>query len=118
MNQHFQWLDPERLRYVVGSVMGVAIYGVYSLVQTFKAGQRPTLNDLTAAGVNLACAAVTGVLAAYALGPVVVALIPFEALREAADPLSVGLPIGVVFWELLPFLIDSARKRARKIGGE
>lgn len=118
MNQHFQGLDPERLRYVVGAVMGFAIYGVYSLVQTFKAGQRPTLSDLGAAAVNLACAGVTGVIAAYALGPVVVALIPLQGLREAVDPLSVGLPIGALFWELLPLMIEGARKRARKIGGE
>lgn len=117
MFQHLTGLDLERLRYAMGGALGAMVYGVYSLVQMFKAGQTPSLTDLGRAGVNLLAALVCGVIAAAALGPGFVALIPWEGVRAAVDPWSVGMVVGGLFWELLPLLIEGARRWAGKIGG-
>lgn len=117
MFQQLTGLDLERLRYAMGGALGATVYGVYSLVQLFKAGQAPSLDDLGRAGVNLLAALVCGVIAAGALGPALVALIPFQGLREAVDPWSVGMVVGGLFWELLPLLIEGARRIAGRFGG-
>lgn len=117
MLQHLTGLDFERLRYAMGGLMGSAVYGVFTLVQMFKAGQAPSLSDLGRAGTNLMAATVSGVIAAYALGPMAVAMLPLEGLRAAADPWSVGFVIGGLFWECLPLLIEGARRIAGKLGG-
>ncbi len=115
-------LDPDRLRFALGGSAGAVVYGLYYLIQRFKAGQSLTLSDLWSAFVNVAAATLTGVISAVAIGPMLVAAIPWEGLRNAADPVSVGFIVGAFAWEALPWLMEGGRKflkaKANKLGGE
>ena len=82
-----------------------------------KSGRRPSLGDFARAAVNVAAAGVVGVVSAYALGPLLVAVIPLEGLRSAADPVGVGFAIGATAWELLPLVMEAARRWAGKLAG-
>lgn len=112
-----QALDPERLRYAGGGFFGALIYGVFYVVQMVKSGQRPSVGDFVRAAVNVAAAGVVGVVSAYALGPLLVAIIPLPGLREAADPVGVGFAIGATAWELLPLAMEAARRWTGKLAG-
>ncbi len=112
-----QALDPERLRYAGGGFFGALIYGVFYFVQLMKSGQRPLWGDFVRAAVNVAAAGVVGVVSAYALGPLLVAVIPLAGLRAAADPVGVGFAIGATAWELLPLAMEAARRWTGKLAG-
>lgn len=111
-------LDLGRLRYAFGGAAGALIYGVYTFVQMMKAGHRPTLSDLGRAVLNVAAALVVGTVAAFAIGPALVAMIPFEGLRAAVDPVAVGFVVGGLGWELLPLVIEGAKRWASRLGKE
>lgn len=110
--------DLDRLRYALGGAAGALIYGVYTFVQLVKLGHRPSLGDYGRAVVNVVAALMVGIAAAYALGPSLVALIPFEGLRNAVDPVGVGFVIGGVGWELLPLLIEAAKRWVGRLAGK
>lgn len=109
-------LDLERLRYAFGGAAGALIYGVYTYVHLLKAGHRPTWSDLGRATANVAAALMVGTVAAYAVGPSLVALIPFEGLRSAVDPVAVGFVVGGLGWEMLPLIIEGAKRWAGGLG--
>ncbi|MET4683676.1 hypothetical protein [Brevundimonas faecalis] len=110
--------DLGRLRYAFGGAAGALIYGVYYFVQMIKAGHRPTLGDFGRAAINVAAGLLVGMVGAFALGPSLVAMIPLEGLRAAVDPVAVGFVIGGLGWELLPLVIEGARRWAGRIGRE
>ena len=112
-----QALDPERLRYAGGGFFGALIYGVFYFVQLMKSGQRPSISDFGRAALNVAAAGLVGVISAYALGPLLVAVIPLPGLRAAADPVGVGFAIGATAWELLPLAMEAARRWTGKLAG-
>lgn len=116
MLSHMPDFDPERLRYAFGGAAGSLVYGVYTFVRLVKAGVRPTLSDLGRAALNVAAAAVVGIISAFILGPGLVAVIPLAGLRGAADPYAVGFGVGALGWELLPVLIEAARRVISGIG--
>lgn len=105
-------IDPDRLRYALGGAFGALIYGVYTFVQLVKAGYTPTVGDYARACINVGAALLVGLIAAYAIGPALVGLIPWEGLRNAVDPVAVGFVIGGLGWELLPLLIEGAKRWA------
>lgn len=108
-------LDLGRLRFALGGAAGALIYGVYTFVQLVKAGHRPTLPDVWRAAANVAAGLVVGTVAAFALGPALVALIPFEGFRAAIDPVAVGFAVGGLGWELLPLVIEGAKRWASRM---
>ncbi|MGE7196876.1 hypothetical protein [Brevundimonas naejangsanensis] len=110
--------DLGRLRYAFGGAAGSLVYGVYTFVQLVKAGHRPTLTDFWRALVNVTAGLLVGTIGAYALGPALVALIPFEGLRAAVDPVAVGFVVGGLGWELLPLVIEGAKRWASRLGKE
>lgn len=110
--------DLDRLRFAFGGAAGALIYGVYTFVQLVKAGHRPTLSDLGRATVNVSAALIVGLVGAYAVGPALVALIPFEGLRTAVDPVAVGFVVGGLGWEVLPLVIEGAKRWASRLGKE
>lgn len=106
----------ERLRYLLGGVAGALIYGVFTVMQLIKSGQRPSLGDYGRAVLNVTAAMIVAAIAAPTLGPSLVSLIPWEGLRNAADPIGVGVVVGAVGWELLPVLIEAARRLINGVG--
>ena len=106
----------ERLRYLLGGVAGALIYGVFTFMQLVKLGHRPTTTDYLRALANVTAAMVVAAVAAPTLGPSLVSLIPWEGLRNAADPIGVGVVVGAVGWELLPLLIEAARRLINGVG--
>ncbi len=106
----------ERLRYLLGGVAGALIYGVFTVMQLIKSGQRPAASDYLRALANVMAAMVVAAIAAPTLGPSLVSLIPWEGLRNAADPIGVGVVVGAVGWELLPVLIEAARRLINRVG--
>ncbi|MBD3571623.1 hypothetical protein EJ082_01355 [Brevundimonas diminuta] len=110
--------DLGRLRYAFGGAAGALIYGVYTFVQLVKAGHRPTLSDFWRALANVTAGLLVGTVAAFALGPAMVAMIPFEGLRAAVDPVAVGFVVGGLGWELLPLVIEGAKRWASRLGKE
>jgi hypothetical protein len=106
----------ERLRYLLGGVAGALIYGVFTFMQLLKTGHRPALSDYGRAVLNVVAAMIVAAIAAPTLGPSLVSLIPWEGLRNAADPIGVGVVVGAVGWELLPVLIEAARRLINRVG--
>ncbi|MBX9709220.1 MAG: hypothetical protein K2X61_14955 [Caulobacteraceae bacterium] len=106
----------ERLRYLLGGVAGALIYGVFTFMQLIKLGHRPSLGDYGRAVLNVTAAMIVAAIAAPTLGPSLVSLIPWEGLRNAADPIGVGVVVGAVGWELLPVLIEAARRLINGVG--
>lgn len=101
----------ERLALLHAALAGAAVYGLHGLVALLAAGQTPTRLDYIRAGVNMACAIAAGGAMAWFVGPQLVKLIPWQAMRE---PTAVGFIIGAVGWELLPLALAFARARGKK----
>ena len=110
--------DLDRLRYAFGGAAGALIYGVYTFVQMMKAGVRPTLSDFGRAAINVGAALIVGTVGAFAVGPALVSMIPFEGLRAEVDPVAVGFVVGGLGWELLPLVIEGAKRWASRLGKE
>lgn len=108
--EHLPGVDPDRLRAAGGAAMGGVVYGLYTLVQMAKAGAPLSLRDYLRVGLNLLAALVAGVIAAAAVGPGIVGLIPWAGLRESADPVLIGFFIGAAGWEALPFVIERIKR--------
>lgn len=109
----FPDLDPDRLRAAVGALLGAAVYGIYTVIQMLKSGQPLALADYLRVGMNLAAATASGVLAAVAIAPGIIGLIPWAGLRETADPVLIGFFIGAAGWESLPFVLERIKSLVR-----
>lgn len=107
--------EPPRLALGVASLAGAAVWGTYTLVMAFFAAEPIRGRDAARALVNVAAAIVVGLLVAYFLGPAILAAVPVATLK---DPHVVGFALGAGAWELWPFVVRLARRRAAAFGKE
>ena len=107
----FSLIDPDRLRVAASALFGAVVYGVFTLVTLFMTGEHVSRLDLFRAALNVAAAVVCGVIVAVVLAPWLTLLIPFVSMR---DPVPVAFFIGVLAWEVLPFVFLAARYRAKR----
>ena len=104
-------LDPDKLTHVVAGLAGATVYGIFTVATLMTSGQHVTRVDLMRAAINMAAAALVGVLAAYFLAGVLAGAVPWVSLRSAD---LMAFAIGAIGWEVLPWVISGARGRARR----
>jgi hypothetical protein len=104
-------LDPERLRIALAALAGAVVYGVFTLTTKLLTGNAVSRQDMILALLNVAAAALCGVLTAVVVAPAVAALIPWVSLRDLP---TIGFLIGALTWEVLPFALQGVRNRARR----
>lgn len=107
-------LDQDRLAMLWAALAGSALWGLWTFAGLLAVGQTPGRADWIRAGVNIVCASTAGGLMAYFLGPSIVGLIPWSALK---DPTAVGFIVGAAGWELVPILLAVVKSRAGKLEG-
>jgi xanthine/uracil permease len=106
-------LDPDRLAAAIYGLAGATLYGLFHLVTLALTGQAPTTADYFRAVLNVLAAIVAGALLSFFLTPMLVAVLPWVALR---DPYAVGFIVGAMGWELIPVAIKVAKARLSKVG--
>ena len=104
-------LDPDRIRVGLAALAGAFVYGVYTLVTLFLAGEHVSRADFAKAGLNVVAATLCGVVTAVVIAPAIAALIPWVSLRDLP---TIGFFLGALTWEVLPFAIKAAKNRARR----
>lgn len=102
-------IDPDRLRAGVGALGGAAIYGLAQFGALALSGHQVSQAEYRNLVVNIACAAMAGVILATFLVKVAAPLIPWAPLRDAY---SFGFGVGAFGWELLPLLFKALRNDA------
>lgn len=104
-------LDPDRFWATLAVLPGAALYGLYGFAVRVRSGQPVTLQALVSVALNVACAALAGMIMAFMLAKFLTGLIPWPAVR---DPTLVGFVFGALGWELLPLVFKAASGRAAK----
>jgi hypothetical protein len=89
------------LRAIMGALGGTAFYGLVQFGARVKSGHDITWREWSDLLINIACAAMCGVLMTIFLAKAVAPLFPIAAMRDAQ---MVGLFFGAFGWELLPLL--------------
>lgn len=111
-------VDPQRLQDFVPGILGGVVTGLYHFSAVVMAGGSPTRADYIRLTINMTLAMVVGGVFACFLTQVIVAAIPWAALKDAS---AISFAIGLLSWELLPLLYlvakNRAQKEADKIGG-
>lgn len=107
--------EPPRLALGVASLAGAAVWGTYTLVMAFFAAEPIRGRDAARALVNVAAAIVVGILVSYFLGPAILSAVPVATLK---DPHVVGFALGAGAWEIWPFVVRFARRRAASFAKE
>lgn len=107
----WNYIDPDRFRMGIAALFGAVVYGVFTLVTLFMTGAHVSRIDLARAGLNVAAAAVCGVITAVIIAPALAGLIPFASMRDTG---TVAFFIGALTWEVMPFVFLAARNRAKR----
>jgi hypothetical protein len=106
-------LDPTRLEATLAAIPGALVYGMYHFWALIGTGTA-TVRDYVKAAVNLVFAVLAGVVIAYFLAKEFAGWIPIPALSSGR---AVGFVIGAAGWEMLPIVIETAKKWLAKFGG-
>lgn len=104
-------IDPEALKRGLAAFAGAFVYGLFTVVTLFLAGQHVSRADLFKAGLNVTAAAVCGVVTAVIVAPAIANAIPWASLRDLP---TICFIIGAVSWEVLPFALQGVRNRAKR----
>lgn len=104
-------IDPDVVKRALAAFAGAFVYGVFTLVTLFMTGQHVSRKDLFRAALNVAAAAVCGVITAVIVAPAIAAAIPWASLRDLP---TIAFFIGALFWEVMPFLMQGVRNRAKR----
>ncbi len=107
--------EPPRLLLAVSALAGAAVWGAFHLVTALWAGQPVARTDKLRACVNVVAAAFVGSMTSFFLGPAFAEYLPGEALK---NPHVVGFGVGLMAWEAVPFFINWARARAKRLSQE
>jgi len=107
--------EQPRLTIALAALAGAAVWGTYTLVMAFFAAEPIRGRDAARALVNVVAAIVVGLLVSYFLGPAILSAVPVATLK---DPHVVGFALGAGAWELWPFAVRFARRRAAAFGKE
>lgn len=103
--------DPEGFKRALAAFAGAFVYGLFTVVTMFMTGQRVSRADLLKAGMNVFAAAICGVITAVIVAPAIAAAIPWASLRDLP---TICFIIGAVSWEVLPFILQGVRNRAKR----
>ena len=102
--------DPARWSAALDALAGGLFYGFYNLALLPLSGRSVSRRQWLRALLDVACAMISGALAAFFIAPAVGQLLPWPQLR---DPQAVGFGVGLLTWELAGVVIAAARKRAQ-----
>jgi len=104
-------IDPDRVKIALAASAGAFVYGVFTVVTLFMTGQHVSRADLFRAGLNVFAATLCGVVTAVVVAPAVAGVIPWASMRDLP---TIGFFIGALAWEVMPFLLQGVRNRARR----
>ena len=104
-------IDPEAVKRGLAAFAGAFVYGLFTVVTLFLTGQHVSRADLFKAALNVTAAAICGVITAVIVAPAIAAAIPWASLRDLP---TIAFFIGAVAWEVMPFLMQGVRNRAKR----
>lgn len=104
-------IDPDRVKIALAAFAGAFVYGLFTVVTLFMTGQHVSRADLLKAGLNVMAATLCGVITAVIVAPAIAGLIPWTSMRDLP---TIGFFIGALAWEVMPFLLQGVRNRARR----
>lgn len=99
------------------ALAGASVWGLYYLTTTLLAGQSVDRWHLLMAAVNVAAGFIVGALAAWFLGPTIMALVPDSMPVLKGHPELVSFGLGMFGWDTVPLAFRLFRKRAAELGG-
>jgi hypothetical protein len=103
--------DPQRLQDTLPGLLGGIVTGLYHFAAIVMAGGVPSRADCLRLAVNMVMAMLAGAIFAYFLTQALTAWIPIAALKDTS---AVGFGLGLMSWEVLPFLYMAAKNRAKR----
>lgn len=103
--------DPEGVKRALAAFAGAFVYGLFTVVTLFMTGQHVSRVDLCKAALNVTAAAICGVVTAVVVAPAIANAIPWASLRDLP---TICFIIGAVSWEVLPFVMQGVRNRAKR----
>lgn len=111
--------DPVWVQNLASALLGAALFGLFNVSTLVRSGRAVTLRDIGGIAINLACAAMVGIILALVFADKLAALIPVASLRDAG---IISFAFGAFGWEVLPFLFPKVANRItgaidQKLGG-